>query len=77
MVLVDIPVIIVGDFPTTSPMMTQDITSPYQMPIHRSSDGNNMPMAIMPGILQSPDVSYTLDDLPLDMMFEAAEEGGD
>ena len=77
MVRADIPAIIVDDFPTTPPMMTRDITSPYQTPIHRSLDGNDTPMAIMPGILQSPDVLYTLDDLPLDMMFEAAEEGGD
>ncbi|TBU26428.1 Ion transport protein-domain-containing protein [Dichomitus squalens] len=57
----DIPAIIVDDFPTTPPMMTRDITSPYQTPIHRSLDGNDTPMAITPGILQSPDVSYVLD----------------
>ena len=61
MVRADIPAIIVDDFPTTPPMMTRDITSPYQTPIHRSLDGNDTPMAITPGILQSPDVSYTLD----------------
>lgn len=56
--LVDIPAInIVDDFPTTPPMITRDITSPYQTPLHRSMDSDRS-VIISPGVLQSPDMSF-------------------
>ncbi len=55
----DIPAIIVDDFPATPPMTTRDITSPYQTPMQRSMDGDRP--VLMPGILQSPDVSFAVD----------------
>ncbi|KAI0739665.1 Ion transport protein-domain-containing protein [Daedaleopsis nitida] len=58
----DIPAIVVDDFLATPPMMTRDITSPFQTPVHRSLDyDRDTPVAITPGILNSPDVSFALD----------------
>ncbi|KAI0776961.1 Ion transport protein-domain-containing protein [Trametes elegans] len=60
MVQSDIPAIIVDDFPATPPMMTRDITSPAQTPVHHFRDADTPP-AFSPGIVQSPDVSYATD----------------
>ncbi|KAH9849175.1 Ion transport protein-domain-containing protein [Lenzites betulinus] len=60
MVQTDIPAIIVDDFPATPPMITRDITSPGQTPIHRFGDGDTS-SAMSPGILQSPDLSFGVD----------------
>ena len=57
---IDIPEIIVDDFPATPPTITRDITSPGQTPIHRFGDSDT-PTAFSPNILQSPDVSFVPD----------------
>ncbi|KAI0740154.1 Ion transport protein-domain-containing protein [Earliella scabrosa] len=58
----DIPEIIVDDFPVTPPTITRDITSPYQTPVHRSMEyDRDTPMAVTPGVLPSPDVSFAME----------------
>ncbi|EIW52938.1 uncharacterized protein TRAVEDRAFT_155754 [Trametes versicolor FP-101664 SS1] len=57
----DIPAIVVDDFPATPPMITRDITSPGQTPIHRFG-GAETP-TISPGAFQSPELSFSADML--------------